>query len=126
MLRTKTLLNDHPKRGELWIVDLNSPGRDYATEIVKTRPAVILNFRYDRFGCAVVIVVPLSSRIDLEDDATFLIRPTQQNGLRSTGIAVTDHLRSVDPRRCRYRIGRLDDSTFLKLREAAVLLLTTA
>lgn len=112
--------------GDLWIVDLNAPGQDFSAEIIKIRPAVILNCRKDRFDRTIAIVVPLSSRLDLMDRFSLLIQPTIQNGLRSTGMAVPDHLRSIDPRRCRHRIGRLDDSTFGKLRQAAIDCLSAA
>jgi len=98
-------------RGEIWVVDFEI-GEPFGREFGKSRPAVVISRQAELFGEDMVFVVPMTSRHYERVPTEVYIVPTSENRLIGPGLAVTHHLRSIDARRLRYRIGRLDEHTF--------------
>jgi mRNA interferase MazF len=72
------------------------------------RPAVILQDDQDAGGLPVVLVVPLTTaRAAMRFAGTTLIRPTAENGLPQTSVALVFQLRAIDRRRVQERIGHV-------------------
>jgi len=74
------------------------------------RPAVVL--QADDYGgdLPVVLVVPLTTaRAAIRFAGTTLIRPTAENGLRQTSVALMFQLRAIDRRRIQERIGTVSE-----------------
>jgi len=74
------------------------------------RPAVVL--QADDYGGDLpgVLVVPLTTaRAAIRFAGTTLIRPTAENGLRQTSVALMFQLRAIDRRRIQERIGTVSE-----------------
>jgi mRNA interferase MazF len=74
------------------------------------RPAVVL--QADDYGgdLPVVLVVPLTTaRAAIRFAGTTLVRPTAENGLRQTSVALMFQLRAIDRRRIQERIGTVSE-----------------
>ena len=73
------------------------------------RPAVVL--QDDDYGgdLPVVLVIPLTTaRTAMRFAGTTLIRPTAENGLPQTSVALVFQLRAIDRRRIQDRIGTVN------------------
>jgi len=72
------------------------------------RPGVVLQDDAYGHGLPVALVVPLTtSRGAMRFAGTSLIRPTGENGLRQTSVALVFQLRAIDRRRIGQRIGSI-------------------
>ena len=72
------------------------------------RPAVILQDDAYAGRLPIVLVVPLTTaRAAMRFAGTTLIRPTAENGLPQTSVAMVFQLRAIDRRRVQERIGRV-------------------
>ena len=72
------------------------------------RPAVVM--QDDDYGgdLPVVLVAPLTTaRAAMRFAGTTLIRPTTENGLRQTSVALVFQLRAIDRRRIQEHIGNV-------------------
>ena len=94
------------KRGEVWLTALDPT---VGSEIRKTRPCIVVSPDELNAKLRTVIMVPMTtgSRI-----APFRVAITFRG---KAGLAVPDHARSVDRRRCIKNLGSLDASSLLKL-----------
>ena len=89
------------KRFEIWLVNLDPAA---ASEIRKTRPAVIVSPDDLNPHLCTVVIVPLTTGRD------YPFRPaTKVEG--KPGIVAVDQIRTVDKRRLVKRIDMLDDDT---------------
>jgi mRNA interferase MazF len=72
------------------------------------RPAVILPDDHYAGGLPVALVAPLTTaRAAMRFAGTTLIRPTAENGLPQTSVALVFQLRAIDRRRVQERIGHV-------------------
>ena len=103
-------MKGYPHRGDIHWVSLD-PLR--GTEIGKTRPAVVIsNDACNRFGTRVV-VVPLTSNVEslYPGEAVISVK-----GKRTRVLG--DQIRSLDRRRLRGRLARLDMNDLLEVETA--------
>jgi mRNA interferase MazF len=88
-----------PRRGDVYWVALDPT---LGTEIRKTRPAVVVSNDSCNTHGARVVVLPITSNVSSLYPGEAQI---EVQGRR--GRALGDHIRSIDKRRLRRRIGRL-------------------
>ena len=104
--RSKTL---HPKRGEIYLVTLDPT---VGHEIKKTRPALVIQNNTSNEYLSTTIVAPITSALRLPlSPAHVLIVAGQLSGLDMASMALCDQIRTVDKRRLRKLLGRIDGST---------------
>jgi mRNA interferase MazF len=114
-------MNPSPKRGDIWIVDLEPAKGD---ELKKQRPAVVISS--DSLGAlAIKLVVPLT-----EWNASFQgkvwhiqVTPTSANGLSKVSSADTLQVRSVSTQRFVKRLGYIESDSLERITAALVIVI---
>ena len=72
------------------------------------RPAIILS----ETEANIAIVIPLTSNIQaLRFPHTIEIKPSNKNGLNVLSVALTFHIRAIDKKRLKKKIGEAEDKT---------------
>ncbi len=90
------------KKGDIFIVELLLAS---GHEQVGTRPAIILADTRS----PVVVVIPLTSNLQaLRFPFTFLVTPSKTNGLDASSVALVLHIRAIDRKRLKNKIGFLE------------------
>ncbi len=101
------------KKGEIWVAELPY---SIGSEQSGTRPALILA----NTTLNVVTVVPMTSNVQaLRFPHTLELHPSAKNGLSAVSVLLLFHLRTIDKRRLKKKLGDLEQT---KLDEAEVLL----
>ncbi|MBC8236660.1 MAG: type II toxin-antitoxin system PemK/MazF family toxin [Helicobacteraceae bacterium] len=100
---------------DIYLVDLN-PTK--GAEINKARPCIVVS--NDDVGVLPLkIVVPLIAYKEHHNKSWLVkIEPTKNTGLSKDSTADPMHIRSVSHDRILKKIGSIDDSTYVKLKEA--------
>ncbi|MCX8490408.1 MAG: type II toxin-antitoxin system PemK/MazF family toxin [Cyclobacteriaceae bacterium] len=93
------------KQGEIWFVDLN-PTK--GSEQAGLRPVVIISGNLMNEHLAVLIVVPLTTKIKNYKGNPILI-PTKLNGLKMESEMLVFHVRSVSKDRLVRKIGSIEN-----------------
>ena len=90
------------KKGEIWIVDIPQLG---GHEQEGLRPAIVLADT----STSVAIVIPCTSNSHaLRFPYTLLIESSDMNGLSAPSVALILHIRAIDKKRLKKRIGTLE------------------
>lgn len=90
-------------------------------EQVGTRPAVVL---VDTKS-PVVVVIPFTSNLQaLRFPFTFLVAPSRANGLATDSVALILHIRAIDRRRLKSKIGFIERTTLKEINKILKRLLT--
>ena len=104
------------KQSEIWLIDLD-PTK--GAEIQKKRPAIIVND--DRLGkLPLKIIVPITDWKDRYNIAPWMVKiePTATNGLSKISSADCFQIRSLSQERLIEKLGSIDNTTLLKIKEA--------
>lgn len=104
------------KQSEIWLIDLD-PTK--GAEIQKKRPAIIVND--DRLGkLPLKIIVPLTDWKDRYNIAPWMVKiePTTTNGLSKMSSADCFQIRSLSQDRLIKKLGCIDKTTLLEIKEA--------
>jgi mRNA interferase MazF len=97
-------------RGDIVLVELPPPVGPAGTEQYGTRPAIVVQEKASFENLSTVLIVPLTSRLSAARfPGSFLVSPTNANGLDLESVVLAHQLRAVDKRRIRRVIGRLAD-----------------
>jgi mRNA interferase MazF len=92
------------KQGEIWFVDLNpTKGSEQAGQ----RPAVVVSGNLMNEHLAVVIVVPLTTKIK-NYKGNPILTPNKTNGLKTESEMLVFHIRSVSKDRLVKKIGSIE------------------
>ena len=84
-------------RGELWWADLGVP---FGSEPGFRRPVIVVQAdSFNRSRISTVIVVPLTTNIDLEDAPGNVLLETQESGLAKDSVVVVSQISTFDRRR---------------------------
>lgn len=96
------------KRGDIILVEL--PQADTSGhEQEGVRPALVVHDDATNNQLSVVMIVPMTSNLKLQNFAhTILIQPSQQNGLSMPSVLLVFQLRAIDKRRIRKTLGSLE------------------
>jgi len=106
----------HPKRGEIYLVALDPT---VGHEIKKTRPALVIQNDTSNEYLSTSIVAPITSALRLPlSPAHVLIAAGPPSGLDVASMALCDQIRTVDKRRLRKLLGRVDGPTIAQADEA--------
>src|SRR5436190_21545001 len=103
--------------GDVYWVDLPDRG---GREQRGRRPAIIWQDDAASPNLPTVLLIPLTSRLDAQRfAATFLVQPTNSNGLSVASVALVFQLGAADIRRIGARLGRLDPTDLDTIRTIA-------
>jgi mRNA interferase MazF len=103
----------NPKRGEIWLVDLN-PAR--GQEIQKTRPVIVISS--DLFNpIAIRISIPITSWQTKFNDRPFMVRmdANSENGLGQDSAGNLLQIRSLSTERFIRKLGQISNETMQEL-----------
>jgi mRNA interferase MazF len=104
------------KQSEIWLIDLD-PTK--GAEIQKKRPAIIVND--DRLGkLPLKVIVPITDWKDRYDIAPWMVKiePNSSNGLSKISSADCFQIRSLSQERLIKKLGSIDNTTLLEIKEA--------
>lgn len=103
-------------RGDIVRVQLPAPAGPSGREQFGTRPAVVVQDERDFANLSTVLIVPLTSRVSAARfPGSFIVAPTDTNGLDVESVVLTHQLRAIDRRRIQRLIGRLADAHMASL-----------
>jgi len=102
-----------PKRGEIWLVDLN-PTK--GQEIQKTRPVVVISSDVYQ-PIALRIVIPITTWQEKLVARPFMVKipPTSENGLDRDSAGNVLQVRSVSTERFVRQVGRIENEPLKEL-----------
>jgi mRNA interferase MazF len=102
-----------PKRGEIWLVDLN-PTK--GQEIQKTRPVIVISSDIYQ-PIALRIVIPITSWQEKFETRPFMVKisPTPENRLDRDSAGNVLQVRSVSTERFVRQIGRIENEPLQEL-----------
>lgn len=112
-------LNDYPKRGEFYIVDLD-PG--FGREIHKKRPVLVISDNIVNSTRYHIVIIPASTIIPriLTSDMVFLGKP---KGFDEKSVLLPLFIRGIDKDRLIKKIGKISKIKLSKIEESLKLIL---
>lgn len=116
---TQTPSNIYPKRGEIYLADLN-PG--FGQEIHKKRPVLIISTNALNRTLPTVVIIPYSSVVPQFvglDVVIFL----SQGGLDKKSALIVNQIRSVDKVRLDKKIGKISKAKLSEVEESLKIVL---
>ena len=118
-MQTQKSLTNYPKRGEIFIVDLN-PG--LGREIHKKRPCLVISGNVANTQSPHVVIIPVSSQIPkLIGMEMILVGKTE--GLAKRSVVLPLYIRSIDQNRLVKKIGEISKNKLEEVEEALRLIL---
>jgi mRNA interferase MazF len=108
------LLKNYPKRGEVFIADLN-PG--FGREIHKKRPVLVVSNNILNQNLSTIIMIPLSSIIP-EFIGPDVVKIEKIIGLDKESVLIVNQIRSIDQARLVKRVGILSQDKIEQVEEA--------
>ncbi len=113
-MSTQKLLKSYPKRGEVFIADLN-PG--FGREMHKKRPVLVISNNSLNQNLSTVIMIPLSSVIP-EFIGPDVVKIGDKMGLDKESVLIVNQIRSIDQARLIKRVGILSQDKIEQVEEA--------
>ena len=111
---TQKLSKNYPKRGEIFIADLN-PG--FGREIHKKRPVLVISNNVLNQNLSTVIIIPLSSIIP-KFIGPDVVEVEEKIGLDKDSVIIVNQIRSIDQSRLLKRVGILSPDKIDQVEEA--------
>jgi mRNA interferase MazF len=102
------------KQFEIWIADLN-PKR--GTEPGKVRPVIIVQTDLLNSEHPSVIVCPLTTNVQPESEVLRVHLRKSKFGMKEDCDIMIDQVRAIDIRRLIKRVGAVDQSTVVRIKE---------
>ena len=103
------------KRGDIYYADLSPV---VGSEQGGIRPVLIIQNDIGNKYSPTVIAAAITSRINKAKMPTHIELSAQDYGLSKDSVILTEQIRTLDKKRLREKIGRLDDKLMLKVDEA--------
>ncbi len=103
------------KRGDIYYADLSPV---VGSEQGGIRPVLIIQNDVGNKYSPTVIAAAITSRINKAKMPTHIELSAQDYGLSKDSVILTEQIRTLDKKRLREKIGRLDDKLMLKVDEA--------
>lgn len=103
------------KRGEIYFADL---GPVIGSEQGGIRPVIILQNDIGNRYSPTTIVASISSQTKPTLPVHVKIHKTCENGLSTNSVVLLEQLRTIDKRRLKDRVGRMDEQDMEKVLEA--------
>lgn len=111
---TQKLSKNYPKRGEIFIADLN-PG--FGREMRKKRPVLVISNDVLNQNIPTVIMIPLSSIIPVFIGPD-VVKIEKIIGLDKESVLIVNQIRSIDQARLVKRVGILSQDKIEQVEEA--------
>ena len=117
---TRPILLHRPKRGEIWIVELD-PTRGH--EMQKTRYCLavqsdVLNKKLPTF-----IIVPITSKVRTEWFPIGIVLKKGEGGLPKESQVMLNQIKAADISRFKRKIGKLPENTMIQIDESLAFVL---
>ena len=103
------------KKGEIYFADLSPV---IGSEQGGVRPVLIVQNDVGNKYSPTVIVAAVTSQINSAKLPTHVEIPAEGNGLAKDSVILLEQLRTIDKKRLREKIGRIDDKCLQKTNEA--------
>jgi mRNA interferase MazF len=103
------------KKGEIYFADLSPV---IGSEQGGVRPVLIVQNDVGNKYSPTVIVAAVTSQINKAKLPTHVEIPAEGNGLAKDSVILLEQLRTIDKKRLREKIGRIDDKCLQKTNEA--------
>lgn len=101
------------RRGDIYLADLNPY---YGFEQGGVRPVLVLQNNIGNYYCPTLIIVPLTSQIKKPKQPThFLLNDVR--GLNRPAMVIAEQIKTIDKRRIRKYLGKVDRQTMDELAE---------
>lgn len=108
-------------RGDVWWVDFGQP---FGSEPGYRRPVIVIQAdSFNRSRIDTVIVVPMTSNLDLAAAPGNLICGSKHTGLRKPSVANVSQLAVIDKRRLQEKIGAIPAQLMSRLEDGVRLVL---
>ncbi len=101
------------RRGDIYLADLNPY---YGYEQGGIRPVLVLQNNVGNFFCPTLIVAPLTSQLKKPNQPTHFLLDNVR-GLNRPAMVIAEQIRTIDKRRIRRYLGRVDRQTMDDLAE---------
>lgn len=118
-MQTRRYLANYPKRGEIYIADLN-PG--FGREIHKKRPVLVVSNNILNQNSPFVIILPLSSLVP-QLVSFELVQISRFKGLDKDSVILVDQIRAIDKTRLIKKVGKLPKEKISEVEESLKLVL---
>lgn len=106
------------KKGDIFFADLSPV---IGSEQGGVRPVVVIQNDVGNKYSPTVIVAAVTSQINKAKLPTHVEIRAGENGLNKDSVILLEQLRTVDKRRLKERIGRMDEDAMKKINEALVI-----
>ncbi|MBE6036853.1 MAG: type II toxin-antitoxin system PemK/MazF family toxin [Clostridiales bacterium] len=103
------------KRGDLYFADLSPV---VGSEQGGTRPVLVVQNDVGNKYSPTVIVAAVTSRINKAKLPTHVEVKADENGLSRDSVILLEQLRTIDKKRLREKVGRVDEDTLASVAEA--------
>ena len=103
------------KRGDIYYADLSPV---VGSEQGGIRPVLIIQNDVGNKYSPTVIAAAITSRINKAKMPTHIELPAQDFGLSKDSVILTEQIRTLDKKRLREKIGKLDKELMIKVDEA--------
>ena len=107
--------NMNVKRGDLYFADLSPV---VGSEQGGTRPVLVVQNDVGNKYSPTVIVAAVTSRINKAKLPTHVEVKADENGLSRDSVILLEQLRTIDKKRLREKVGRVDEDTLASVAEA--------
>ncbi|MBI3442908.1 MAG: type II toxin-antitoxin system PemK/MazF family toxin [Candidatus Sungbacteria bacterium] len=104
-----------PRRGEVYLVNFNPT---IGSEIRKTRPALVLQNDIANEYSPIVIIAAITSKFEYPLYPTDALVKKGEAGLPRDSVVLLNQIRSVDKRRLRKMIGKVENQTMIRVDHA--------
>ncbi|MDQ7825099.1 MAG: type II toxin-antitoxin system PemK/MazF family toxin [Candidatus Eremiobacteraeota bacterium] len=111
------MVDDYPKRAELWMVSLEAV---QGSEIGKKRPALVVSNNRNNQFAETITVIPLTSRADKSYPFEASIKPGT-SGLSVESRAKCNQIRTVSGTRLLHRIGHISPEEMQRVEQALLI-----
>lgn len=112
---TKPLLFHRPRRGEVWIVELD-PTRGH--EMQKTRYCLVIQSDVLNKTLPTYIIAPITSKVREEWFPIGIVLKKSEGGLSKESQVMLNQIKACDITRFKRKIGKLSDNTITQVNES--------
>ena len=112
---TKPVLLHRPRRGEVWIVELD-PTRGH--EMQKTRYCLIIQSDVLNKKLPTYIIAPITSKVRAEWFPIGIILKKGEGNLSKESQVMLNQIKAADITRFKKRIGKLPENTMIQINES--------
>lgn len=112
---TKPLLFHRPRRGEVWIVELD-PTRGH--EMQKTRHCLVVQSDVLNKKLPTYIIAPITSKVREEWFPIGIVLKKSEGGLSKESQIMLNQIKAADVTRFKRKIGKLSENTMIQVNES--------